>query len=191
MNANKFTIKAQEAIQKAMEITTAKQNQSIQPIHLLKGMLVVDENVLPYLLGKLNVNLDRFSKGVDDLIDSLPKVVGGQQYFSSNANKALQKASELASEFKDEFVSIELLLLAIIPLNDNASRLLSSSGITEGDLKKAIKQLRKGSTVKSQTAEETYNALNKYALNINDLAQKGKLDPVIGRDMEIRRVLQI
>jgi ATP-dependent Clp protease ATP-binding subunit ClpB len=191
MNVNNFTIKAQEAIQKAMEIATAKQNQSIEPIHLLKGMLLVDENVVPYLLGKLNVNLDRLSKGVDKLIDSFPKVVGGQQFFSSTANQALQKASELVSEFKDEFVSIELLLLGIISLNDIASRLLASSGITEGDLRKAIKQLRKGSTVKSQTAEETYNSLNKYALNINDLARKGKLDPVIGRDMEIRRVLQI
>ena len=188
---NNFTIKAQEAIQKAMEIATANQNQSIEPIHLLKGMLVVDENVVPYLLKKLNVNPDRLSKGVDKLIDSIPKVVGGEQYFSSNSNQALQKASELASEFKDEFISIEHLLLGIIPLNDIASRLLESSGITQGDLKKGIKQLRKGSTVKSQTAEETYNSLNKYALNINDLARKGKLDPVIGRGEEIRRVLQI
>ena len=188
---NNFTIKAQEAIQKAMEIATANQNQSIEPIHLLKGMLVVDENVVPYLLKKLNVNSDRLSKGVDKLIDSIPKVVGGEQYFSSNSNQALQKASELASEFKDEFISIEHLLLGIIPLNDIASRLLESSGITQGDLKKGIKQLRKGSTVKSQTAEETYNSLNKYALNINDLARKGKLDPVIGRGEEIRRVLQI
>ena len=191
MNVNNFTIKAQEAIQKAMEIATAKQNQSIEPIHLLKGMLLVDENVVPYLLGKLNVNLDRLSKGVDKLIDSFPKVVGGQQYFSSSANQALQKASELASEFKDEFISIEHLLLGIIPLNDIASRLLESSGITEGDLRMAIKQLRKGSTVKSQTDEETYNSLNKYALNLIDLARMGKLDPVIGRDEEIRRVLQI
>ena len=191
MNMNNFTIKAQEAIQKAMEIATAKQNQSIEPIHLLKGMLLVDENVVPYLLRKLNVNPDRLSKGLDKLIDSFPKVVGGEQYFSSNANQALQKASELASEFKDEFISIEHLLLGIIPLNDIASRLLESSGITEGDLKTAIKQLRKGSTVNSQTAEETYNSLNKYALNLNDLARRGKLDPVIGRDEEIRRVLQI
>jgi ATP-dependent Clp protease ATP-binding subunit ClpB len=191
MNLNNFTIKAQEAIQKAMEIATSKQNQSILPTHLLKGMLLVDENVVPYLLRKLNVNLDRLTIGLDELIDSFPKVVGGQQYFSSTANQALQKASELASEFKDEFISIEHLLLGIIPLNDIASRLLERSGITEGDLRTAIKQLRKGSTVNSQTAEETYNSLNKYALNLNERARMGKLDPVIGRDEEIRRVLQI
>ncbi|MHA2278685.1 MAG: Clp protease N-terminal domain-containing protein, partial [Candidatus Kariarchaeaceae archaeon] len=191
MNVNNFTIKTQEVIQKAMEIAAAKQNQSIEPIHLLKGMLLVDENVVPYLLRKLNVNIDRLSKGVDKLIDSFHKVVGGQQYFSSNANQAIQKASELASEFKDEFISIEQLLLGIIAINDIASRLLESSGITERDLRTAIKQLRKGSTVKSQTAEETYNSLNTYALNLNDRARMGKLDPVIGRDEEIRRVLQI
>ncbi|RLC30448.1 type VI secretion system ATPase TssH, partial [Candidatus Woesebacteria bacterium] len=191
MNLNNFTIKAQEAIQKAMEIATAKQNQSIVPTHLLKGMLLVDENVVPYLLRKLNVNIDGLTKGLDKLIDSFPKVVGGEQYFSSSANQAFQKASELASEFKDEFISIEHLLLGIIPLNDIASRLLESSGITQGDLRTAIKQLRKGATVNSQTAEETYNSLNKYALNLNDLARMGKLDPVIGRDEEIRRVLQI
>jgi len=191
MNLNNFTIKAQETIQKAMEIATAKQNQSIEPTHLLKGMLVVDENVVPYLLRKLNVNPDRFTKGLDKLIDSFPKVVGGEQYFSSKANQALQKASKLASEFKDEFISIEHLLLGIIPLNDIASRLLESNGITEGGLRTAIKQLRKGSTVNSQTAEDTYNSLNKYALNLNDRARMGKLDPVIGRDEEIRRVLQI
>jgi len=191
MNVNNFTIKSQEAIQKATEIATAKQNQSIEASHLLKGMLMVDENVVPYLLRKLNVNFDVFSKALDKLIDSLPKVSGGQQYLSSNSNQALQKASSLASEFKDEFISIEHLLLGILTLNDVASRLLENNGVTEKDLRTAIKQLRKGSTVNSQTAEETYNSLNKYALNLNDMARMGKLDPVIGRDDEIRRVLQI
>ena len=191
MNLNNFTIKSQEAIQKATEIATAKQNQSIEPSHLLKGILMVDENVVPYLLRKLNVNFDVFSKALDKLIDSLPKVSGGQQYLSSNSNRALQKASEIASEFKDEFISIEHLLLGILTLNDAASRLLENNGVTEKDLRTAIKQLRKGSTVNSQTAEETYNSLNKYALNLNDMARMGKLDPVIGRDEEIRRVLQI
>ena len=191
MNLNNFTIKSQEAIQKATEIATAKQNQSIEPSHLLKGILMVDENVVPYLLKKLNVSFDVFSKALDKLIDSLPKVDGGQQYLSSNSNRALQKASEIASEFKDEFISIEHLLLAILTVKDAASRLLENNGVTEKDLQAAIKQLRKGSTVNSQTAEETYNALNKYALNLNELARKGKLDPVIGRDEEIRRVLQI
>ncbi len=192
MNLNNFTIKSQEAIQKATEIATAKQNQSIEPSHLLKGILLVDENVVPYLLRKLNVNFDVFSKQLDSIIDSLPQVSGGdQQYLSSNSNRALQKAEEIASEFKDEFISIEHLLLGILSLNDAASRLLQSNGVTDKDLRAAIKQLRKGSKVNSQTAEETYNALNKYAINLNDQARKGKLDPVIGRDEEIRRVLQI
>jgi len=191
MDLNNFTIKSQEAIQKATEIAAAKQNQSIEPSHLLKGILIVDENVAPYLLRKLNVNFDVLSKALDKLIDSLPKVSGGQQYLSSNSNQALQKALELASEFKDQFISIEHLLLGILALNDAASRLLQNNGVTEKDLRSAIKQLRKGSTVTSQTAEETYNSLNKYALNLNDMARKGKLDPVIGRDEEIRRVLQI
>jgi ATP-dependent Clp protease ATP-binding subunit ClpB len=191
MNLNDFTIKSQEAIEKATEIATLKQNQPIETAHLLKGIIMVDENVVPFLLHKLNVNIDSFSKALDKLIDSLPKVTGGQQYLSSNSNRALQKASDIASESKDEFISIEHLLLGILSINDAASRLLQSNGVTEKDLKAAIKQLRKGATVNSQTAEETYNALNKYAINLNDMARKGKLDPVIGRDEEIRRVLQI
>ena len=191
MDLNNFTIKSQEAVQKALEIATARQNQSIEATHLLKGMLVVDENVVPYLLRKLNVNLDTFSRALERLIDSFPKVVGGQQYFSSNASRALQKASDLAAEQKDEFISIEHLLLGILSLDDAAARLLESSGVTERDLKTAIGQLRKGSNVNSQTVEETYNSLNKYALNLNDMARMGKLDQVIGRDEEIRRVLQI
>jgi ATP-dependent Clp protease ATP-binding subunit ClpB len=191
MDLNNFTIKSQEVVQKAVEIATAKQNQSIEAAHLLKGMLLVDRNVVPYLLGKLNVELDVFSKALDKLIDSFPNVVGGQQYFSSNANRALQKASELATEFKDGFISIEHLLLGILSLKDAATSLLESNGVTEGNLRTAIKQLRKGSTVNSQTVEETYNSLNQYALNLNNLARMGKLDPVIGRDAEIRRVLQI
>ena len=192
MNLNNFTIKSQEAIQKATEIALAKQNQSIEPSHLLKGILMVDENVVPYLLRKLNVNVEVFSKQLDELIDSLPQVSGGgEQYLSSNSNRALQKAEEIASEFKDEFISIEHLWLGILSLNDDASRLLQSNGVNDKDLRAAIKQLRKGSTVNSQTAEETYNALNKFAINLNDMAKKGKLDPVIGRDEEIRRVLQI
>jgi ATP-dependent Clp protease ATP-binding subunit ClpB len=191
MNLDNFTIKSQEAIQKATEIATSKQNQAIEPAHLLKGILMVDENVVPYLFRKLNVNFDAFSKALDKLIDSLPKVSGGQQYLSSNSNRALQKAEEMASEFKDEFISIEHLLLGILSVNDANSRLLENNGVTEKDLRTAIKQMRKGSTVNSQTAEETYNSLNKYALNLNDMARMGKLDPVIGRDEEIRRVLQI
>jgi ATP-dependent Clp protease ATP-binding subunit ClpB len=191
MNLNNFTIKSQEAIQKATEIASANQNQAIEPAHLLKGILAVDENVVPYLLSKLNVNPEVFSNTLDKLIDSLPKVSGGEPYLSPNFNKVLQKAQELVSEAKDEFISIELILLALTTINDSASKILKNIGVTEKDLRLAIKQLRKGSTVNSQTAEETYNALNKYALNLNNLAKKGKLDPVIGRDEEIRRVLQI
>jgi ATP-dependent Clp protease ATP-binding subunit ClpB len=143
------------------------------------------------LLRKLGVNSDAFSGLLDKEIDSLPKVSGGEQYLASNSNKAVHKAQELASAAKDEFVSIEQLLLAILSLDDSASRLLKGSGVNEKDLKSAISQLRKGSSVNSPTAEETYNALNKYAINLNSMAQAGKLDPVIGRDSEIRRVLQI
>jgi len=191
MNFNNFTIKSQEAVQKATEIAAAKQHQAIETSHLLKGMLMVDENVVPYLLKKLNVNLEIFTKALDSILDSYPKVSGGDQYLSGDANKALQKATALAQEFKDEFVSIEHLLLGILSVNDATSRLLKDNGVNEKELRAAIRQLRKGSAVNSQTAEETYNSLNKYARNLNELARNGKLDPVIGRDEEIRRVLQI
>ncbi len=191
MNLDNFTIKSQEAVQKATEIAAAKQHQAIETSHLLKGMLMVDENVVPYLLKKLNVNIEIFTKALDHILDSYPKISGGEQYLSGDANKALQKASALAQEFKDEFVSIEHLLLGILSVNDSTSRLLKDNGVTEKELKVAIRQLRKGSAVISQTAEETYNSLNKYARNLNELARNGKLDPVIGRDEEIRRVLQI
>jgi ATP-dependent Clp protease ATP-binding subunit ClpB len=191
MNFNNFTIKSQEAVQKATEIAAAKQHQAIETSHLLKGMLMVDENVIPYLLKKLNVNLEIFTKALNHILDSYPKVSGGDQYLSGDANKALQKATALAQEFKDEFVSIEHLLLGILSVNDTTSRLLKDNGVNEKELRAAIRQLRKGSAVNSQTAEETYNSLNKYARNLNELARNGKLDPVIGRDEEIRRVLQI
>jgi ATP-dependent Clp protease ATP-binding subunit ClpB len=191
MNFNNFTIKSQEAVQKAMEIATAKQNQAIETSHVLKGMLLVDENVIPYLLKKLNVNLDSFTPALDRILDSYPKVSGGEQFLSNDTSKALQKAIALSQESKDEFVSLEHLLLGILFGNDSTSRLLKENGITEKDLKTAIHELRKGETVNSQNAEDTYNALNKYARNLNDLARNGKLDPVIGRDEEIRRVLQI
>jgi ATP-dependent Clp protease ATP-binding subunit ClpB len=191
MNFNNFTIKSQEAVQKATEIATAKENQAIETSHVLKGMLLVDENVIPYLLKKLNVNLDVFTPALDRIIDAYPKVSGGEQFLSNDATKALQKATALAQESKDEFVSIEHLLLGILSVNDRTSRLLKENGVTEKDLKTAISQLRKGSTVNNPNAEETYNSLNQFARNLNDLARTGKLDPVIGRDEEIRRVLQI
>jgi ATP-dependent Clp protease ATP-binding subunit ClpB len=191
MNFNNFTIKSQEAVQKAMEIAAVQQNQAIETSHVLKGMLLVDENVIPYLLKKLNVNLDIFTPALDRIIDAYPKVSGGDQYLSSDTTKALQKATALSQESRDEFVSLEHLLLGLLSVNNGTSRLLKENGVTEKDLRTAIRDLRKGETVKSQDAEETYNALNKYARNLNDLARSGKLDPVIGRDEEIRRVLQI
>ncbi|MGB8890503.1 MAG: ATP-dependent Clp protease ATP-binding subunit, partial [Methanoregula sp.] len=191
MNFNNFTIKSQEAVDKATGIATAKQNQVIETGHLLKGMLLEDENVVPYLLKKLNVNLDSFTQELDKIIDAYPKVTGGDHYLSNDATKALQKAIALSQEFKDEFVSLEHLLMGILSVNDRTSRLLKENGVSEKDLKTAITQLRKGATVTSQDAEETYNALEKYSRNLNELARSGKLDPVIGRDDEIRRVLQI
>jgi ATP-dependent Clp protease ATP-binding subunit ClpB len=191
MNFNNFTFKSQEAIQKATEIAAAKQNQAVETSHILKGMLLVDENVIPYLLKKLDVNLDSFVPALDMIVNSYPKVSGGEQFLSNDASKTLQKAIALSHESGDEFVSLEHILRGILAGNDRASRLLKENGVLEKDLKNAIQELRKGETVNSQNAEETYNALNKYARNLNDLARNGKLDPVIGRDEEIRRVLQI
>ncbi len=191
MNLNNFTIKSQEAVQKAMEIAQAYKHQAIESSHLLKGILSVDENVTPYLLKKLNVNIQAFTRELDKILDSFPKVIGGEPYLSSDASSALQKANQYLKDFNDEFVSIEHILLGILAGNDKTANLMKDYGINRKDMIAAIKDLRKGSSVKSQTAEETYNALNKYARNLNELARSGKLDPVIGRDEEIRRILQI
>ncbi len=191
MNLNQFTIKSQEALQKAQELAMQNSQQAIESIHLLKGILLVDENATPFLLKKLNVDYPVFSQAVDRIIESLPKVSGGQPYLSNDANEVLQKASTYLAEFKDEFVSVEHLLLAILEVKSTASDLLKDNGITKKALITAIKDLRKGSTVNSQSAEDQYNALNRYARNLNEMAASGKLDPVIGRDDEIRRVLQI
>ena len=191
MNINNFTIKAQEAVQKAQEIATSRQHQAIETGHLMKGVLSVDENVTPFLLKKLEVNIPRLTQLVDALLDKLPRVSGGSQYLSNDANQALVKASQLATEMGDDFVSIEHILLGLLAGRDELAHLLKDAGVSEKGLKAAIADLRKGSKVGSQSAEDTYNALNKYAKNLNQLAQAGKLDPVIGRDEEIRRVLQI
>ncbi len=191
MNFNNYTIKAQEAIYKAQDIATAHQHQAIEPAHILKGMLTVDDNVTPFLLKKLNVKLPVLSKALDRIIDSFPKIVGGKLYLSNNATYVLQRAESFLKEYKDDYISIEHILLGLISTNDTVAQLLKDAGVNEKDLRLAIKDIRKGATVKAQTAEETYNALNKYARNLNDFAQSGKLDPVIGRDDEIRRILQI
>ena len=191
MNFNNFTIKAQEAVQKASEIATGNQQQAIEIAHLLKGLLLVDENVISYLLKKLNVNISRLNATLDKQIESYPKVSGSDIYLSSGTNSALQKAHNYLKEFKDEFVSVEHILLGILSVNDKASTLLKDYGVNEKDLKLAITGLRGDAKVTGQNAEATYNSLNKYARNLNEYAESGKLDPVIGRDDEIRRVIQI
>ncbi|MEQ7800487.1 ATP-dependent chaperone ClpB [Pedobacter sp. ASV1-7] len=191
MNFNNFTIKAQEAIQQASEIAQGNQQQAIETAHILKGLLTVDENVVSYVLKKLNVNLNVINQQLDEQIEKFPKVTGSSPYLTSGSNSALQKAQSYLKEFKDEFVSVEHVLLGLLSVNDNTSKLLKDQGVTEKDLKKAIVALRGDNHVTDQNAEATYNALNKYARNLNEYAESGKLDPVIGRDEEIRRVIQI
>jgi len=191
MNLNNFTIKSQEAVQQAVQLATVNGNQAVENGHLLKGILEVDENVTPFILKKLNVNTSMFMKALDKIVESYPKVSGGQPYLSAAANQTISKASSYLKEWDDEYVSIEHLLWGMLSTKDTVSQLMKDNGVTEKDLKAAIAELRKGAKVTSQTAEDTYNALNKYAINLNAQAKKGKLDPVIGRDEEIRRVLQI
>ncbi|WP_293886453.1 MULTISPECIES: ATP-dependent chaperone ClpB [unclassified Sphingobacterium] len=191
MNFNNYTIKAQEAIQKASEIAAGHQQQAIETAHILKALLSVDENVVSHLLKKLNVNISYLGTELDKQVEGFPKVSGSNIYLSSDANNALQKAQGYLKEFNDEFVSVEHLLLGILASSSKTSTLLKSQGVTEKDLKTAIKELRGNSRVTDQNAEATYNALGKYARNLNEYAESGKLDPVIGRDEEIRRVMQI
>lgn len=192
MNLNNFTLKSQEAIQQAQTIAMGMGSQTIESGHILKAILEVDENVAPFLFKKLNVNLPIFKQALDKIIERYPKVDNATgQYLSADANQALVKAQTYLKEFKDEYVSVEHLLLGLLGTKDTIGQLMKDNGMTEKDLKKAIADLRKGSTVTSSGAEETYNALNKYAIDLCALAQAGKMDPVIGRDEEIRRVLQI
>jgi ATP-dependent Clp protease ATP-binding subunit ClpB len=193
MNLNNFTLKSQEAIQQAQQMAVGNGNPAIEPGHILKGILEVDQNVTPFLFKKLNINIPIFRQALDKIVERYPKISDSNtgQYLSNEAQQALAKAANFIKEFKDEYVSIEHLLLGILNTKDTVSQLMKDSGITENDLKKAIQELRKGSTVTSSGQEETYNALNKYAIDLNNMAQNGKLDPVIGRDEEIRRVLQI
>jgi ATP-dependent Clp protease ATP-binding subunit ClpB len=192
MNLNNFTIKSQEAVQQAQQMAMEGGQQAIETGHLLKALIETDENVISFLLKKLNANPQRVEQAVDAIIKSYPKVSGANaQYLSAAANQTLTKAQSFLKEFGDEFVAVEHMLLGLLHSSDNISNLLKDAGINEKDLKKAIAELRGDSKVTSQSAEAQYNALNKYAKNLNDLAQDGKLDPVIGRDEEIRRVLQI
>ncbi|MFU8844225.1 MAG: ATP-dependent chaperone ClpB [Bacteroidales bacterium] len=191
MNLNNFTIKSQEAIQKAQDIAAGHQHQAIESIHILKGLISVDENLIPVLLKKLDVNNNLLNQAIDKILTSFPKVAGGEQYLSPDANTALQRATRYLKEFSDQFISVEHILLGIYGGNDVAAKLLKDNGISEKDLITAIRQLRKGATVSSQSAEESFNALNRYARNLNEMARLGQLDPVIGREEEIRRILQI
>ena len=191
MNLNNFTIKSQEAVQSAQQLATSNGHQSIEPAHILRGMIDVDDNLLPFIFKKVNVNPDKITNGLKNIINSLPKVEGGNIYLSEESNKLFQKAIALAKTFGDEFVSLEHLLLSIISSKDKTGQFLRSEGLNEKDVKSAILELRKGAKVTSASAEDTYNSLNKFARNLNELARQGKLDPVIGRDDEIRRVLQI
>ena len=191
MNLNNYTIKSQEAIQQAVQLVTMNGQQSVEPAHLLKGILEVDENVTPFILKKLNVNQASFGRTLDSMIQSYPKVSGGQPMLSPAATRAMGKAASYLKEYKDEYISIEHLLLGLLHAGDSTSNMMKDAGMREKEMKAAIAELRKGERVTSQSQEETYNALNKYAINLNDQAAKGKLDPVIGRDEEIRRVLQI
>ncbi|HAN18067.1 MAG: ATP-dependent chaperone ClpB [Bacteroidetes bacterium GWC2_33_15] len=191
MKTENFTIKSQEAIQQAFNIAQANQQQAVENGHLLKGITIEGENISTFLLKKLNVNLLNFQKVLDKIIDSYPKVTGGEPYLSNNANKSLQKALTFSKEMGDQFISIEHVLLGILMSGDNISQLMKDNGINEKELKLAIQELRKGSKVNSQTAEDTFNSLNRFAINLIEQARAGKLDPVIGRDDEIRRVLQI
>lgn len=191
MNLNNYTIKSQEAIQQAVQITTENGQQAIEPAHILKAILEVDENVAPFILKKVNVNQSSFLRMIDSVINSYPKVSGGQPHLSPASNKVLSKATTFLKEYKDEYVSIEHLLLGLLHAGDSTSNMMKDAGLKEKEIKAAIAELRKGERVTSQSQEETYNSLNKFAINLNQQASNGKLDPVIGRDEEIRRVLQI
>jgi ATP-dependent Clp protease ATP-binding subunit ClpB len=191
MNFNNFTIKSQEAIQQAQQLAQELGHQQIENEHIFKAISIVDENVAPFLLKKLNINVNLFNEILDKTLQSFPKVSGGDIILSREAGKAVNEASTIAKKMNDEYVSIEHLILAIFKSSSKVAQILKDQGATEKSLKAAIEELRKGDRVTSQSAEETYNSLDKYANNLNRMAEEGKLDPVIGRDEEIRRILQI
>ncbi|MDE6247164.1 MAG: ATP-dependent chaperone ClpB [Muribaculaceae bacterium] len=191
MNFNNFTIKSQEIVQKAIDITRSAGQQQIEPVHILKAMISESESILNFIFQKLGVSLATISQAVDRDIASLPKVSGGDVLLSRESNEAMQKAIDFSKSMGDEYVSVEAMLMGILRTKCKASQILKDAGVTEKGLEAAINDLRKGNKVKDQSAEESYQALSKYAINLNDRARAGKLDPVIGRDEEIRRVLQI
>ena len=191
MNLNNFTIKSQEAVQQAVQLATQNGQQAIEAVYLLKGVIMTGESVTNFIFQKLGVNIQNLNRVLDAQISSLPKVSGGEPYLSSEANTVLQKAIGYSSKMGDQYVSLEAIILALFTEKSTASQILKDAGMTENELRQAIEELRKGNKVTSQSAEDTYDALGKYAINLNERARSGKLDPVIGRDDEIRRVLQI
>ncbi len=192
MNINKYTIKSQEALQSAIELARKAGNQAIEPVHLLTSILTLGDSLTDFLLSKLAIQRTRLEESLQRMLSALPKVSGGEPYLSSDATKVLDKAEDIATEMKDEYVALEHLFLALAEVDTSVARLLKSDfGLQVAELRKAVDELRKGNRVTSQHAEEQYNALSKYAINLCERARSGKLDPVIGRDDEIRRVLQI
>jgi ATP-dependent Clp protease ATP-binding subunit ClpB len=191
MNLNNFTLKAQESVQKAFDIATSKGQQSIECAHILKGVMSEAESITNFLFGKMGINTSSLAKEIDVLIDSYPKVTGADSYVSSSVSEAFKKANDHAVRMKDKFVSSEHLIMGILDSDDRTARILKDYGVTMKELIAAVNELRKGATVESQTSEDTFNSLNRYAINLNERARSGKLDPVIGRDDEIRRILQI
>jgi ATP-dependent Clp protease ATP-binding subunit ClpB len=191
MNLNNFTIKSQDTIQQAFTIASGYQHQAVETGHVLKALLGADEQITGFILKKLNINQGNFSSVLERIIESYPKVTGGNQYLSSSASKALQKAVDHSKKAGDDFVSVEHLFYGLFSAGDSVSQMMKDIGITANDLEAAITELRKGSKATTQSAEDSFNALNRFALNLNEMARAGKLDPVIGRDEEIRRILQI
>lgn len=191
MNLNNFTIKSQEAVQQAVQLVQKNNQQVIEPVHLLKAVIMTGESVANFLFQKLGVNIQNLNMVLDRQIESYPKVSGGEPYLSSESNAVLQKAIDYSGKMGDQYVSLEHIILALLTVKSTASQILKDAGVTENELSKAIEELRKGNKVTSQSAEDTYDSLSKYAINLNERARSGKLDPVIGRDDEIRRVLQI
>ena len=191
MDFNKFTIKAQEAIQEALKTAEQHGQQVIEPVHILCGILKSSEQIASFLLQKAGANIENIKRQVNDTLRTLPKVSGGSPYLSRESNQTITKAQDLAKQMGDEFVSVEPLLLALMETSSQASTILKSNGATKSEVEKAIAELRQGAKVNSQSTEESYQALSKYAVNLNEAAKEGKLDPVIGRDEEIRRILQI
>ena len=191
MNFNNFTTKSQEAVQQAIDLAQAKSQQIIEPAHLLMGVMMKGEDVVQFLFGKTGIQPSVIQSAVEQIITGYPRVSGGEPYLSRETNEVLQKAIDYSSRAGDQFVTLEYILFALLHVNSQVSKLLKDAGATEKDLQTAINELRKGAKASSSSAEETYNSLNKYAINLNEQARAGKLDPVIGRDEEIRRVLQI